>query len=101
PPLALTQSKYAFAMLAMSVNDVPGWLVTIPPSGIGVPVALTPGLLPHCDVSDAVLGLPPDAGLLAADPPDEPELPHPAAMSIPATAAATTAARVPGARFRI
>jgi hypothetical protein len=50
PPLALTQAKYAFAMFAMSVNEVPGWLVTIPPSGIGVPVAATPGLVPHCDV---------------------------------------------------
>jgi hypothetical protein len=36
-------------MFAMSVNDVPGWLVTIPPSVIGVPVATTPGLVPHCD----------------------------------------------------
>ena len=47
PPLSLTQVKYALAMLAMSVKDVPGWLVTIPPTGIGVPVALTPGLVPH------------------------------------------------------
>jgi hypothetical protein len=89
-------------MLAMSVNEVPGWFVTIPPSGIGVPVAFTPGLVPHADVLAAVLGLPPPAGLLLADePPDDPELPHPAAMSIPATATATAAARVPGARFRI
>ena len=52
-------------MLAMSVNDVPGWLVTIPPSGIGVPVAFTPGLVPHCDVADAaLLGLGVVAGLL-------------------------------------
>jgi len=50
PPLALTQAKYAFAMLGMSVNDVPGWLVAMAPSGIGVPVAATPGLVPHCDV---------------------------------------------------
>ncbi|MGH3255315.1 MAG: hypothetical protein ACRDOU_07875 [Streptosporangiaceae bacterium] len=35
----------------MSVNDVPGWLVTIPPSAIGVPVAAVPGLVPHDDVS--------------------------------------------------
>jgi hypothetical protein len=85
----------------MSVNEVPGWLVTIPPSGIGVPVALTPGLLPHCDVSAAVLGLPPGGGLLAEAPPDAAEPPHPATMSTPATAAATAAARLPGARFRI
>lgn len=37
-------------MFAMSVNDVPGWLVLMLPSAIGVPVAATPGLLPHCDV---------------------------------------------------
>jgi hypothetical protein len=40
-------------MLDMSVNDVPGWLVTITPSGIGVPVATTPGLVPHCEVLTA------------------------------------------------
>ena len=53
PPLALTQAKYAFAMFGMSVNDVPGWLVAMAPSGIGVPVAATPGLVPHCDVLTA------------------------------------------------
>ena len=35
----------------MSVNEVPGWLVAMAPSRIGVPVALTPGLLPQLDVS--------------------------------------------------
>jgi hypothetical protein len=30
---------------------VPGWLVTMPPSTIGVPVAATPGLVPHTEVS--------------------------------------------------
>ena len=50
PPLALTQAKYALAMFGMSVNDVPGWLVAMAPSAIGVPVAATPGLVPHCDV---------------------------------------------------
>jgi uncharacterized membrane protein YccC len=38
-------------MFAMSVNDVPGWSVTIPPRFIGVPVAATPGLVPHDEVS--------------------------------------------------
>src|SRR5271169_1522261 len=58
PPLALTQAKYAFAMFGMSVNDVPGWLVAMAPSAIGVPVAATPGLVPHCDVpTAAVLGV--------------------------------------------
>ncbi len=37
-------------MFGMSVNDVPGWLVAMAPRGIGVPVAATPGLVPHCDV---------------------------------------------------
>ncbi|MBV9384151.1 MAG: hypothetical protein JO242_26235, partial [Streptosporangiaceae bacterium] len=34
----------------MSVNEVPGWSVTMLPSAIGVPVAGVPGLLPHCEV---------------------------------------------------
>jgi hypothetical protein len=38
-------------MFAMSVKSVPGCLVTIEPSAIGVPVAFVPGLVPHCDVS--------------------------------------------------
>jgi hypothetical protein len=42
-------------MFGMSVNDVPGWLVTIAPSGIGVPVAATPGLVPHCEVFTVTL----------------------------------------------
>jgi hypothetical protein len=37
-------------MLAMSVKSVPGCLVTIVPSVIGVPVAAVPGLGPHDDV---------------------------------------------------
>jgi hypothetical protein len=46
-------------MFGMSVNDVPGWLVAMAPSGIGVPVAATPGWVPHCDVlTAAVLGEP-------------------------------------------
>jgi hypothetical protein len=45
-------------MFGMSVNDVPGWLVAMAPSAIGVPVAATPGLVPHCDVPvAAVLGV--------------------------------------------
>ena len=53
PPLALTHAKYALAMFGMSVNDVPGWLVTMAPSAIGVPVAATPVLVPHCEVLTA------------------------------------------------
>jgi|SRR6185437_7779885 len=44
-------------MLAMSVNDVPGWLLTMVPSAIGEPVAFTPGLVPHCDLLTVVLPL--------------------------------------------
>jgi hypothetical protein len=43
-------------MLGMSVNEVPGWLVAMAPSAIGVPVAATPGLVPHDDVLTAVAG---------------------------------------------
>ena len=96
PPLALTQAKYAAAMFGISVNDVPGWLVAIAPSGIGVPVAFTPGLVPHCDVLTAApLGEPAAeplaGGLLDA------LLLHPAATSVPMTATSAAAVRVPGA----
>src|SRR6476661_608048 len=51
-------------MFGMSVKLVPGWLVAMAPSAIGVPVALTPGLLPHCEVSTVAA----PALLLDADP---------------------------------
>ena len=50
PPLAFTQAKYAPSMFSISVKSVPGCLVLIAPSGIGVPVAATPGLGPHDEV---------------------------------------------------
>src|SRR5256885_8444086 len=61
PPLSFTQLKYAFAICAPSVKSVPGCLVTIAPSLIGVPVALTPGFVPHFVTSPAaaVVLLPP------------------------------------------
>jgi hypothetical protein len=55
PPLAFTHAKYAASVLEMSVKSVPGCLVLIAPSTIGVPVAATPGLDPHDDVADAPL----------------------------------------------
>ncbi len=88
PPLPLTQAKYAFAMFEMSVNDVPAWLVTITPRLIGVPVAVTPGLVPHCDVFTAAVAL-----LLGVLPGELLLLPHPAAASIPITATNPTTAR--------
>src|SRR6202161_2693270 len=50
PPLALTHAKYAPAMFSMSLKSVPGCLVLIAPMLIGVPVAATPGFVPHEDV---------------------------------------------------
>ena len=47
PPLLLTQSKYAFAMLGMSVKSVPGCLVAMAPSLITGPVAFLPVPRPH------------------------------------------------------
>src|SRR5215472_13995102 len=100
PPLALTQAKYAAAMFGMSVNDVPGWLVAMAPSGIGVPVAFTPGLVPHCDVLTAV-----PLGVAVPEPPDDPVaellLLHPAATRVPMTATSAAAVRAPGACFRV
>jgi hypothetical protein len=42
-------------MFSMSVKSVPGCLVLIAPSVIGVPVAAVPGLGPHDDVPEDVL----------------------------------------------
>jgi hypothetical protein len=85
-------------MFPISVNDVPGWLVSIPPSAIGVPVAFTPGFVPHCEVLTAAafdelgeLGAL-VAGLLAD------LLLHPATAVIPIAATSATVARIPGAR---
>jgi len=47
PPFAFTQAKYAEVMFSMSLKSVPGCLVSMPPKMIGVPVAWTPGLVPH------------------------------------------------------
>src|SRR6476659_2252537 len=66
PPLSLTQLKYAWAMLAPSVKSVPGCLVTIAPTLIGVPVALVPGFVPHF-VTSAAAGF--EAVELAPPPP--------------------------------
>jgi hypothetical protein len=84
-------------MFEMSVNDVPGWLVTITPRGIGVPVAAVPGLVPHCDVlTDAAVGL-----LLGVLLGELLLLLQPAAASIPITATNPTTARVLSACTRM
>src|SRR5216683_727335 len=100
PPLAFTQAKYAFAMFPISVNDVPGWLVSIPPSAIGVPVAGTPGLVPHCDVLTVALAgpeaLPCEPGAVVAAELLPALLLHPARASIAIAALTATVARTPG-----
>jgi hypothetical protein len=91
-------------MFGPSLKSVPGCLVSIVPILIGVPVAFTPGLGPHDEVSlDPVLAvveldelvLPPllAAGallvLLLL-------LPHPARIATPMTAASATKRRTRG-----
>src|SRR3954447_25111016 len=51
PPLALTQSKYAFVVKTPSVKSVPGCFVAIPPILIGLPVGFWPLPLPHFGLS--------------------------------------------------
>jgi hypothetical protein len=103
----LTQLKYAMIMFGPSLKSVPGCLVSIVPSLIGVPVAFTPGLGPHVEV----LVEPP----LALEPLDELEpplaaallvelllLPHPARIAIPTIATAnTTVSRIRGTYSRL
>ena len=55
PPLSLTQSKYALAVLPIVVKSTPGMSMSMPPSLIGAPVAFLPVPLPQTDlVADAV-----------------------------------------------
>jgi hypothetical protein len=55
-------------------------------------------LVPHCDVFTAA-----PLGAADAEPPEllDPPLLHPAATSVPMTAASATAARAPGLCFRV
>jgi hypothetical protein len=53
-------------MFGPSVKSVPGWWVSIVPMLIGVPVALTPGFVPHLEVSTDPL--PPALLVLVAPP---------------------------------
>jgi len=63
-----------------------------------VPVAFTPGLVPHCDVLDVALPELAD-GLLAGVPlPAGVLLPHPARAAIPIAATSATFARTLDAR---
>jgi hypothetical protein len=92
-------------MFGPSLKSVPGCLVSIVPILIGEPVAFTPGLGPHLDVSV-------DAVLLELLDDDEVELPlllapgallvlllllpHPAKIATPRTAASATNRRTRG-----
>jgi hypothetical protein len=54
-------------MFSMSLKSVPGCLVLIAPSGIGVPVAATPGFEPQDDVAEDALVLVAAAVLVVAE----------------------------------
>jgi hypothetical protein len=89
-------------MFGPSLKSVPGCLVSIVPMLIGVPVALTPGLGPHLEVSAEPpleapelldeLDPPPLAALLL----ELLLLPHPARIATPTMAAKATKSRVRG-----
>jgi hypothetical protein len=89
-------------MFGISVKSVPGCLVLIDPSRIGVPVALTPGLGPQ----DETLADEPPPELLAAElelPPELPPellllllLPHPARANNPIAANSAIPTRTRG-----
>ena len=104
PPFAFTHAKYALIMFGPSLKSVPGCLVSIVPMLIGVPVAATPGFLPHADVLvlpplepelaavvalvlDALLGAAPELVLLLL------LLPQPASTNAPTSAASAKLAR--------
>src|SRR5579884_1282876 len=53
-------------MFGPSVKSVPGWWVSIVPTLIGVPVALTPGLGPHEEIGTEPPLEPPPLELLEA-----------------------------------
>jgi hypothetical protein len=89
-------------MFAMSAKLVPVWSVTMLPSGIGVPVAATPGLVPQAEVLVVVALLEADADeLLVADELLELELLQ--AARTPSESAASVASairvRLPGCLF--
>jgi hypothetical protein len=93
-------------MFAMSAKLVPVWSVTMLPSGIGVPVAATPGLVPQAEVLVVVALLEADADeLLAAGGEllelDELELLQAARTpsEIAASVASTIRERLPGCLF--
>src|SRR3954466_10944379 len=100
PPLSLTQSKYAFAVFGMSVKSVPGCLVAIAPSLIGVTLAFWPLPSPHFDAAaagslDALVELDDEPPPLALELVELLSLPPPQAAT--RNARATAAAAIAGA----
>src|SRR6266498_4979416 len=90
PPLSLTHSNTALAMFGISVKSVPGCLVAMPPSLIGVPVAFWPLPAPH-------LGAPAGCadGLVLVPPPPPPVLlAQPASAIVIADTRASAAIRL-------
>ena len=69
PPFAFTHAKYALIMFGPSLKSVPGCSgVDRADVDIGVPVAATPGLDPHFDVSvEAAVVLPGRAAKVELD----------------------------------
>src|SRR5437588_4032248 len=89
-------------MFGPSLKSVPGCLVSIVPMLIGVPVAFTPGLVPHFEVSTEPpldpVEVPLDAALLLVLPPpplllELLLLPHPARTVKTTTATSATLTR--------
>jgi hypothetical protein len=84
-------------MFSMSLKSVPLCLVSIAPMLIGVPVAATPGLVPHAEVLVVLALLDEDAdelALLVAEELLELELELEQAASTPTAAAATAASAI-------
>src|SRR5437763_7737725 len=89
-------------MFGPSLKSVPGCLVSIVPMLIGVPVAFTPGLGPHFDVSvEPPLDDPPPLALVELEAPALPPaalellllLPQPASTAAPISAASAITVR--------
>jgi len=90
-------------MFAMSAKLVPVWSVTMLPSGIGVPVAATPGLVPQAEVLVVVALLEADADELPVADDELLELELLQAARTPSESAASVASairvRLPGCLF--
>src|SRR3954447_4938436 len=95
PPLALTQSKTAFAVFVMSVKSTPGCFVMMAPILMAWPEAFWPLPLPHFGAAGgvAVVDPPPPPPLFAES--LELSLPHAPTARASATAAIAASTRGP------